>query len=81
MQLAHEVEYVAAESVFIGSGVAQLPDAAVYCTAEVLDERAVDALIDFRDLEILFNGEFCLFCHRLDLSSKVVCTIYVFILT
>ena len=80
LQLAHEVEYVAAEAVFIGSGVARLPDAAVYCTAEVLDERAVDALIDFRNLEILFNGEFCLFCHRPDLSSEVVCTIYVFIL-
>ena len=38
LQLAHEVEYVAAEAVFIGSGVARLPDAAVYCTAEVLDE-------------------------------------------
>ena len=80
LQLAHEVEYIAAEAVFIGSGVARLPDAAVYCTAEVLDERAVDALIDFRNLEVLFNGEFCLFCHRPDLSSKVVCTIYVFIL-
>src|SRR5438093_1324304 len=48
-QFFHEREHVAAEAVLVRSRMARLVDAVVNGASEVLDERAVNAWIDFAD--------------------------------
>ena len=60
VELAHELEDVLAEALLVCGGVAKLVDAVVDRTAQMLDERAVEALVDIGDPEVLVHGETCL---------------------
>ena len=55
VQVANEFQHVAAKAVVVGGLVAGLVDAAVDGAAEVLQECAVDAVVDRCNLEILVN--------------------------
>ena len=55
LQIADELEHVAAEPVVVGGRVAGLVDAAVDGAAEMLEEGAVDPVVDVADPEIPVN--------------------------
>ena len=61
--LFYQVQHVLAEALFVRRGVPGLVDAPVHRPAQMLDKRAVDALVDGADLEILVQGDPCEFIH------------------
>ena len=62
-RFAHKVEHVFSEAVFVAERIFGLIDALVYCSAQVLEERAVYSLVDFSDNETSVNYELC-FLHN-----------------
>ena len=63
-QLLHQLQGILAEALFIGQGTVGLVDAAVDGPAQVLDKGAVNAFVNFADLEMLVDVYGCLF-HRM----------------
>jgi hypothetical protein len=57
LEIAHELDDVAAHAVLIGSGVAGLVDARIDRAAEMLEESAVQATIDLGNGEIAMRGD------------------------
>ena len=64
-EVRDELEHVAAEAVLVGGRVAGLVDAAVDGAAEMLEEGAVDAVVDGSDLEIPVDRNARLHVRRL----------------
>ncbi|MPN16523.1 hypothetical protein SDC9_163867 [bioreactor metagenome] len=61
IQFADQVDHVAAKAVRVSRRVTRLIDAAVHSAAQVLDEGAIQALVDLPDGKITVQDHFCFF--------------------
>ena len=72
IQLADQVDHVTAEAVRVCSGMTRLIDAAVHSAAQVLDEGAVQALVDLPDGKIMVQDHFCFFHSYTPHQSSII---------
>ena len=61
IQLAHQVHHILPEAQLVRRGMAGLVDAGIHRAAQVLDERAVDALVNVGDHIVFVQDNLCLF--------------------
>ena len=68
IKLFYKVYHITAKTIFICCRVVRFINAAIHCTTEMFNKRAINSFINFSDFKFFCKGDFC-FHHSFSLLS------------